>query len=137
MLGALGLYGIGLLLNDLIETVEDVSDQFIVDVLNMIGDLLDVVGHHGADLDWDIDYLGLLRELALGVQLEDVVSVFGGKHQVASDDSLFIGDPNIDNIGDFHCLQLEELSWLGQSDLELDHVGLCCDLRADSIYMSV
>lgn len=137
MLGALRLNGIGLLLNDLIETVEDVSDQFIVDVLNMIRDLLDVVGHHGADLHWDVDYLRLLRELALGVQLEDVVSVFGGKHQVASEDGLFIGDPNIYNIGDFHCLQLEVLSWLGQSDLELDHVGLCRDLRADSVYMGV
>ena len=108
--------------------MQDIPDQFILDILNLIGNIADLIGHQSADLNWDVSNDWLLWEFALSVKLENAVSILRRLHNVTLMDAPLMSDSNIDYIRNLNNLNLDLVFAIGQFNRENDHVSVSLDL---------
>ena len=120
--------------------MQDITDQFILDILNLIGNIADLIGHQSADLNWDVSNDWLLWEFALSVKLENAAAILGGLHNVTLMDAPLMSDSNIDYIRNLNNLNLDLVFAIGQFNRENDHVsvslylwGKIVDLLVESV----
>jgi hypothetical protein len=137
MLGALDLNRLLLGLDNVVQTVQNVSDELSLNVGNLIGNLLDLIGDQETHLDWDLGNGGLLWELALGIELEDLVGVLGRKHDVTLMGRSPVGDSDIDNRTDLDDLKLTLVSFLIQFQVKFDRVLLSLNFDSNVVNLSV
>lgn len=89
--------------------MKNTFNHLVISILNLIGNIRDSLGHNSTDLNWDVNNDRLLRELTIGIEFENVVSISGGKHKVSSIDSRSKSDPNVDNIYNQHSLYFNNI----------------------------